>query len=203
MNIVFDDGIKNIIKILIGGNMKDLSFLKQSLIAHRGLHDNINVPENSIKAFELAIKYKNIIELDVHLLKDDTLVVFHDFNLKRMTGISEKIEKYSYDELKKVKLLDTNYIIPTLKDVLNIVNGKVPILLEVKSDNKSTKINKEIVKLMDNYNGKYAIQSFNPYVVLWFKRNKKDYITGLLMGNKAKTFSESLIRSKIIFYVPK
>ena len=76
-------------------NIKDL---KNKVIAHRGIHNNKTVPENSIKAFEKAIKRKIPIELDVHILKDNTLVVFHDDNLKRMTHIDKKIRDYTYPE---------------------------------------------------------------------------------------------------------
>ena len=73
--------------------MRDTSFLTQNLIAHRGYHDiKIGIPENSMLAFKRAIENNLIIELDVHVLKDGTVVVFHDDNLKRMTGIDKDIK---------------------------------------------------------------------------------------------------------------
>ena len=109
-----------------------MSFLSTKPISHRGVHDNDKVPENSIEAFKLAIKKGYIIELDVHLLKDNEIVVFHDDNLLRMTGVNKKIKNTTYKELQELKLLDTRYKIPKLIDVLNLVDGKVPLLIELK-----------------------------------------------------------------------
>ena len=115
--------------------MKNLDFLSSNLIAHRGLH-NDKYPENSLGAFKRAIRKNYIIEFDVHLLKDGTAVVFHDDNLYRMCGKRKKIKDFTYDELKKIKLLDTNYTIPTLDSVLKLIEGKVPIIVELKYDVK-------------------------------------------------------------------
>ena len=94
-------------------------------IAHRGIHNNLNIPENSIKSFKRAISKNIPIELDIHLTSDDKLVVFHDDNLIRMTGLYKKIRKCTYDEISKLKLLNTNEVIPLLSDVLDLINGKV------------------------------------------------------------------------------
>ena len=84
---------------------KDISFIKQNFIAHRGVYNNVEIVENSMEAFKEAIKRKYIIELDVHLLKDNkTIVVYHDDNLERLTKINKKIVDCSYDELCKIKL---------------------------------------------------------------------------------------------------
>ena len=85
--------------------MKKTNFLTKTLIAHRGYHDiKIGIPENSIPAFERAIQNKYIIELDVHILKDNNIVVFHDDNLKRMTGIDKEIKLTTYNEIKNLNL---------------------------------------------------------------------------------------------------
>ena len=177
--------------------MKDLTFLKNNLIAHRGIHNNIDVPENSIKAFKLAIKKKYIIELDIHLLKDNTIVVFHDDNLKRMTGINKPIKDYTYEELRKISLLNTKYIIPTFKEVLDLIDGQVPVIVEYKYDRKAGILESESVKLLDNYKGLFCVKSFNPLSVRWFKKNRKNYIRGLLVdnkwGNKKEILSSSMI----------
>lgn len=168
---------------------KNLDFLFKNLIAHRGIFNNKTIPENSIPAFKNAIKKKFIIELDIHLLKDNTIVVFHDDNLKRLTKIDKKIIDYSYEELKKIKLLDTKYTIPKLDEVLNLVDGKVPIIVELKYDRKTGKLEQELVKLLDNYEGKFVVKSFNPNSIKWFKKNRPNYIRGLLVAydyNKLK-----------------
>ena len=104
-----------------------------NLIAHRGAFDNVSIPENSIKAFQEAIKLGLAVEYDVQLTKDNVLVVFHDDNLYRMTGIDKKIEDVTFDEINKLTLLDTKEHIPTLKDVLNLINNKVFMDIEIKN----------------------------------------------------------------------
>ena len=152
--------------------MVDVNFLRKKLIAHRGLFDkNNNIPENSIIAFEQAIKYGYSIELDVHLLNDGKIVVFHDDNLKRMTGIDKKVKDCNYDEIKKLKLDNTDCEIPLFEDVLKLVDKKVPILIEIKNDRKTGETERELIKLLKNYKGEYAIQSFNPFSLIWFKKN--------------------------------
>lgn len=164
--------------------MKKLEMLKFSLIAHRGIH-NDEIPENSIAAFENAIYKKFMIELDVHLLKDKQIVVFHDDNLKRMTGIDKNIKDCTYEELKKINL-NNNSSIPLLDDVLKLINGRVPVLIELKYDQKVGKLEKELTKILDNYNGDFAVQSFSPLSVFWFKKNRSNYIRGQLLTNNYK-----------------
>ena len=161
---------------------KDISFLRSNLIAHRGIHNSYCI-ENTIGAFIKAINRNYIIELDIHILQDNEIVVFHDFLLTRLTGVKKMIEKMSYAQLSKLKIKN-KYQIPTLKQVMHIVNGKVPILIEVKDIYNNTKFYKELVKILDNYEGKFAIQSSNPKVIEWFKKNKKDYVIGLIIFNR-------------------
>lgn len=174
--------------------MEDISFLKNNLIAHRGYHDIKNkVPENSIKAFKRAINHNYVIELDVHLTKDGYLVVFHDENLKRVCNINKNISECTYDELLKYNLFDTNYKIPLFKEVLTLVQGKVPLLIETKYCNKYGKLEKELIKELKNYNGLYAIQSFYPMQLIWFKKHAKNVKVGLLLG-KSKNDIRSLVK---------
>ncbi|MBQ6477613.1 MAG: glycerophosphodiester phosphodiesterase [Bacilli bacterium] len=175
-----------------------MSFLSNAPIAHRGIHNNIDIPENSIKAFSLAITKHCTIELDIHLLKDNEIVVFHDDNLKRMTGIDKDIKNCTYKELSNIKLLNTNYTIPTLKEVLNLVDGKVPIIVELKYDNKVGKLEKEVVKELDNYSGKFCIQSFHPMIVRWFKKNRPNYLRGLLVPSYGKSIKRIILASMIL-----
>ena len=131
--------------------------------AHRGVHDD--VPENSLPAFQKAIELNLGIELDIHLTKDGQLVVFHDDNLVRMTGEDEFIKFLTYGELKAYKLNNTEYTIPLLTDVLNLVKGKVPILIEIKTNNDMKKLVPALKNLLDGYKGVTFIQSFNPFVL--------------------------------------
>ena len=134
-------------------NKRDTEFLTQSFIAHRGLHNiNENIPENTLKAFKNAIKNNYAIELDVHILKDGKVIVFHDKTLFRMTGVNKKIKDMNYDEIKCLKLKNTSENIPLLKEVLKLVAGKVPLIIELKSSNKVGTLEKEVMKLLENYN---------------------------------------------------
>ena len=151
------------------------------LFAHRGVHNNIDIPENSIKAFKLALKNNLNIELDIQLTKDNVLVVFHDENLKRITDINKKLNELTYKEIKKIKLLKTNQYIPTLKEVLDIINGKVILDIEIKDTNKINLLCEKLVSELKNYNYPFIIKSFNPKIVRWFKKNKPEYVRGLLI----------------------
>lgn len=180
--------------------MKKLDFLCSDLIAHRGLY-NDKYPENSIGAFKRAIRKNYIIEFDVHLLKDGTVVVFHDDNLYRMCGKRKNIRDYTYSELKKIKLLDTNYVIPTLESVLSLIDGRVPIIVELKYDLKVGLLENKVCELLDNYNGEFCVKSFSLLSIMWFKKNRPNYIRGLLISNKSRNFKEKLMHSFIPFWM--
>ena len=113
-------------------NNTDITWIIAIPIAHRGL-DNGDVPENSMEAFKNAIEKGYTIELDVQLTKDKQLVVFHDSNLSRLTGDSRDINDVNYEELKDLKLENTNETIPTLNEVIELVNDQVPLLVEIKN----------------------------------------------------------------------
>lgn len=153
--------------------MKKQNFLTTTPIAHRGIHDKYL--ENTIKAFEEAVKNNYIIELDVRLTKDNQVVVYHDYNLKRLFGINRDINDLTLKEIKKYKY------IPTLKEVLDFVDGKVPIIIELKPDKRVSYLETRVAKLLDNYQGQIAIQSFNPLSLFWFKLNRKNIIRGYLL----------------------
>lgn len=160
--------------------MKDLSFLKARKIAHRGLFDNSRIYENTISAYTRAIKYNYTIEIDVRLLADGTLVCFHDETPDRLLHVDGKTDKLTYEELSYL----SKYQIPTLKETLDIINGKVPLLIEVRSEYKKGKCEALIANLLDNYTGEFAIQSFNIKTLKWFYKNRPDYIIGHLVCKK-------------------
>ena len=162
--------------------MKNIDFLKRRLISHRGVH-NFEIFENTLPAFVKSVDKNYMIELDIHILRDNTIVVYHDYNLKKLTGANKVIETLSYPQLSKLKI-KKRYTIPTLQQVIHIVNGKVPILIEVKDMNNNSKFEEELVKILDNYEGEFAIQSINPFVIDWFYKNRKDYVIGLIIFNE-------------------
>lgn len=175
--------------------MKDIEFLSRNLIAHRGYHNNKKgIPENSVLAFKKAIDNNYLIELDVRLTKDQKLVVFHDDNLKRVCGVNKRVKDLTYRELLKYNLFDTTQKVPLFSDVIKLVNGRVPILIETKYHNRYGVLEKILINELSNYKGLYAIQSFYPMSLLWLKRNTKDIPIGLLSSN----FKNDLNRLKSI-----
>ena len=158
-----------------------MSWLSKKPIAHRGLHDDI-IPENSKAAFQKAIEVGYAFELDVHLSKDKKLIVMHDENLKRMTGVDKNIADESSEYIKTLTLLQTQEKIPTLDEVLVLVEGKVPLLIEVKNEGKVGELEERVYEMLKGYKGEFAIQSFNPFTLGWFAKNASHILRGQLSG---------------------
>lgn len=159
--------------------MKDLTWLKQNLIAHRGLHSkDLSVPENSICAFRKAIELGYSIECDLNMTKDQEIVVIHDFHLKRLTGLDKNISDVTLAELNTLFINQTSEKIPTLKSLLSLVNGQVPLLIEIKTHGHLKTFLNHFMDIMKSYRGLFAVFSFNPMVVYWFKKNYPDIIRG-------------------------
>ena len=181
--------------------MKDLSWIKEMHIAHRGLHSkDKSIPENSIPAFKLAIDKNYGIEMDINVLKDGTVIVFHDYNLKRLVGKDISLGELNYDDIKDFKILETNEKIPTLKEVLDLVDGQVPLLIELKPLGDNMLLCKEFYKVIKDYKGKFGIHSFSPNIVRWFKKNHPDIIRGQITeyfrdNSNMKKFSKYLMKS--------
>ena len=146
------------------------TWIVKSPIAHRGLFGE-NAPENSLAAFKLAIKNKLAIELDVSFLADGTPVIFHDEKLARMTGQDGFISNCTLSDIADYRLQGTKEKIPTLAEVLELVDGKVPLMIEIKNYGKVGPFEKAVWKELARYRGEYAIISFNPYTLEWFKEN--------------------------------
>lgn len=156
------------------------SWLVHKYIAHRGLHDKTH-PENTLLAFQNAIDHDYAIELDIHPIEDGTPVVFHDDTLKRLTGKDGYIKKIkNVEELKTLPLLDTDEKIPTLEETLEFVNGRAPLLIEIKDYNTNGKFEQSVYEILKKYKGDYAIMSFNPYTLKWFRQNAPEILRGQL-----------------------
>lgn len=162
--------------------MKDIKFLTEKLIAHRGLHSK-DIIENTIPSFIKAMELGLAIELDIHILRDNTIVIYHDYNLKRLTNVNNTIENLTYPQLSKIKIKKL-YHIPTLEKVMNIINGKVPILIEVKTIKLNEIFLKTLLEQLSKYQGKVAIQSINPLVIKWLYKHKITYPIGLIIINE-------------------
>jgi len=159
------------------------SSLLTTPIAHRGLHSDA-VPENSLPAFEWAIACGLPIECDVHLLADGALAVFHDFELARMTGDIRNLNEIGAGEAVRLRLNGSNETIPLLGDLLDLVHGKVPLLIELKEKIWSGNLEDFVVKALSHYSGEFAVQSFNLESILWLKNNAPEICRGQLSGGE-------------------
>ncbi len=156
----------------------DKKKLCEALIAHRGLHGD--VPENSLPAFRAAAEKGYIIENDIHLTLDGEVAVFHDDTLLRMCGVDKRIEEMTLSELKELRLAGTEHQIPTLRECLCEVSGKVPLLIEFKVNGNTAALCEAADRILSEYNGEYFIQSFYPQVLAWYKRHRPSVLRGQL-----------------------
>ncbi|MBQ8786386.1 MAG: glycerophosphodiester phosphodiesterase [Oscillospiraceae bacterium] len=157
----------------------------KNIFAHRGLVSG-SFSENSLSAFREAVFMKKGIELDVRITNDGVPVVFHDKTLKRMCGDKRKVSDCTYDEICTLHLLDTEEKIPTLDEVLSLVAGKVPLLIEIKLPKRFLwhhKLEKAMLPLLKKYKGEYLLQSFNKYSMRYMKRKLPKVKCGILSGN--------------------
>ncbi len=141
-------------------------------IAHRGFHGE-GIKENTIPAFKKAVELGYGIELDVQLSSDKVAVINHDYTLKRVFGVDKKVSELTSKELNEIG-------VPTFKEVLDIIGGKVPLVTEIKGENADTEVCKKAAELLDDYDGLYCVESFNPLHMRWFKKNRPKVVRGQL-----------------------
>ena len=147
-------------------------FNNHFFIAHRGLH-NSQFPENSLGAFENAINNNYAFEIDVHMLNDGTIVVHHDTNLLRSCNQNKSLYDLNGEDLKNCYIFNSSYTIPTLQNVFDLTQGKVPILIEIKDFIHKNEIVKLLMQMIKNYDGQVAIQSYHPLILKkCYKSNK-------------------------------
>lgn len=165
-------------------NRPDTELFKHKYFAHRGLHDNAgDAPENSMAAFRRAVEAGYGMELDVHVTSDGIPVIFHDFTLERICGVKGRIEDYTYAQLRNFTLCDSQERIPKLKELLAMVHGRVPLIVEIKSEQADVSSCKVIDGLLRKYEGAYCIESFNPAVLWWFRWHHSRVVRGQLASN--------------------
>ncbi len=151
------------------------------LYAHRGLHNNkSDAPENSLKAFALAVGKGYGIELDVQLTKDEVPVIIHDYHLRRACKTDCKVADLTYEELQQYHLFKSKEKIPTLKEVLELIGGKVPVIIELKIPWNPDCLCIKVSELLKNYEGFYCIESFNPFGLMWYKKHYPHIVRGQL-----------------------
>lgn len=146
-------------------------WLRSVPVAHRGLHDiAAGIPENSRAAFRAAMAAGYAIECDVRLTADGVPVVFHDADLKRLTGTEGRADALTAAALARLPLLGTVETPPLFAEFLDLVGGKVPLLIEIKNygNEPAAPLCEAVWPLLTAYKGEYAVQSFSPEVVAWF-----------------------------------
>jgi glycerophosphoryl diester phosphodiesterase len=156
------------------------AWLRDRPIAHRGLHDLAGgVPENSLAAFEAACRAGYGIELDVQLTADGEVAAFHDWELDRLTGESGKLAARSMKELGRLPLAQSDQTIPNLGEVLSLVAGRTPLIVEIKNPlRRAVPIEAAVNDLLLDYRGDVAVSSFNPFSLAWFARRSAKYPRG-------------------------
>lgn len=168
-------------------NRPDTGLFLKKYFAHRGLHDNGDkAPENSMAAFRNAVEAGYGMELDVHVTRDGIPVIFHDSGLERMCGAEGNITDYTYEELQQFTLGNSEERIPKLEDLLLMVQGRVPLIVEIKSDKANVSCCTAVDRLLRTYNGEYCIESFNPMVLWWFRLHHNRVVRGQLSSNFRK-----------------
>lgn len=149
--------------------------------AHRGLH-GAGVPENSMTAFREAVRKGYGIELDLQLSRDGEIMVFHDYELERVTGKRGRLSDHDAEELHALRLAGTEEQIPYFREVLSLVDGKVPLLIELKGESLTDmRLCKAVEELLRGYPGPYCIESFNPAQLRWWKKNCPGVVRGQLV----------------------
>ena len=179
------------------------TWLVNKYIAHRGFHDDTH-PENSLSSFENAIEHDYGIEFDISPLEDGTPVVFHDGTMVRLTGKDGYIRKIKdINELKSYTLLndkgeDSGEKIPTLQEALDLIAGRTPVLIEIKDYNMNSNFERIVYEIVKEYKGEFAIISFNPYTLKWFRLNAPEVLRGQLgcsmRGEKMSFFKKWILR---------
>ncbi|MBR3296266.1 MAG: glycerophosphodiester phosphodiesterase [Firmicutes bacterium] len=181
--------------------------LKKQIYAHRGYHDKPQIPENSLPAFKRAIENGWGAELDVHILKDGTLAVFHDSELKRCAGVDGIIEDLDRAQLKELRLEGTDNTVPLFDEVLALFENATPLIIELKTYKGNHRALAEAVcRRLDSYKGLYCIESFDPRAIADVRELRPGTCTGQLSQDFEKEPSglpryQRIILTNLLFNV--
>lgn len=149
--------------------------------AHRGYHDKPHIPENSMAAFRRAVENHYGAELDVHLMRDGNLAVIHDASLKRTAGADVLVEDLTAEELKRYRLEGTEEQIPLFSEVLELFEGKTPLIVELKAERGNyNELAQAACGLLDQYRVNYCMESFDPRCLMWLKKHRPEICRGQL-----------------------
>ena len=169
--------------------------------AHRGLHSQDKaVPENSLEAFRRAAEAGYGVELDVQLSKDGQVVVFHDADLQRVCGVEDRVDELTYAELNRLSLCGSESGVPLFSDVLRVIRGRGPLLVELKTGKRNRELCEKTRALLDNYRGEVCIESFNPFIVAWFRFHAPDLLRGQL-ATRSKAYRKDGVHPLRAFFL--
>lgn len=171
-----------------------MDWLLSTPIAHRGLHrDGKGPPENSLGAFEAARDAGIPVELDVRLLRDGAAAVFHDENLLRLAGVDTPLSQEDSRSIRTRRLAGSGEMIPLLGEALDTIDGRVPVLIEIKNFDVPGALEATVLLEIERYRGPCAVQSFNPFSMGWFRAKAPPVVRGHLSGGfDGKDLDESL-----------
>ena len=173
--------------------------LKGVRFAHRGLHHQPDQPENSLAAFRNAVEHGYGAELDLHLMKDGNVAVIHDSSLKRTAGADVAIEDLTKEDLENYRLEGTDEKIPLFQEVLEIFEGKTPLVVEIKPvRGNHRELTARACEILDKYDVTYCMESFDPRVLMWLKEFRPDIVRGQLSGNLMKSDAD---QSKLTLWI--
>ena len=172
-----------------------VAWIAGRLFAHRGLHGP-GMPENSPAAFAAAIGRGLGIECDVQKSSDGQAMVFHDWELDRLTGEAGPVDRRSAEQLGRITLTGSEDGIPTLRQLLDRVAGSVPILIEVKSrkDRPVPPLCLAVRRVLEGYRWPHAVMSFDPRVSAWFARHSPQTVRGLVVTEEGSRALPGQIR---------
>ena len=184
---------------VLPGRRRNTAPYKQVKYAHRGLHtDDGVVPENSLLAFQRAREAGYGVELDVQFTADRQIVVFHDNTLTRMCGVDRRVDELTYEELRQLRLKDSDQYIPLLSEALDLL-ADTPLVCEFKPMRSytDTALCAATLPLLRAYKGLWVIESFNPFMVRWFRKNAPDVIRGILSKRFENGEVEPILRGPL------
>lgn len=184
-----------VVVLIFPGRPKNIDEYTEVKYAHRGLHDDTKA-ENSISAIKAAVENGYGIEFDVRLSSDGTLVVFHDDTLDRVCGREGKVIDFTAEELATFKLNGTDDGIPTFDEVLEVVGGKVPLLVEIKENSGDSSVSTATAERLASYDGPYIVESFNPLSV----KNASARLPGIACGFLSQNFTKKEECKKPLYF---
>jgi glycerophosphoryl diester phosphodiesterase len=174
-----------------------VAFLSAQPYAHRGLH-GAGCPENSRAAFAAAIAAGHGIECDVQAAREGEAFVFHDAMLDRLTNTRGAFASRSAGELDQTRLRDGNETIPRLAEILALIGGRVPVLIEIKSSSPLVGVLcLGVRRALEGYSGNVAIMSFNPAVGRWFRNHAPRFVRGLVITEQGPTTRLARLRREL------